>query len=173
MSINIAVNDVSGAQHLRCLVRGEIKNPNGPATIGDLVMDVYTGWLVFDYEGDGPDHIVSFVPLGTGSTSNLDIQAYPGGASAIVSASLSSFAGDPDLAAVDKATVKLMTQNFPGTPSPSARVLVLDASIAISGGKLHRVAYEVTVLVTAKEPSAALNELANSVLSIPRNRAVT
>jgi hypothetical protein len=131
-------------------------------------MDVYTGWLTFTYEAGLPhEHVVSFVPLGTGTGSNLDLQGYVGGIqSAIVSASVSSFADDPDLAAVDLASVKLaINHNFLGF---TANVLVLDASVAVSSGKLHRVAYQVTVLATAKEPSRALAELADSVVHINR-----
>jgi hypothetical protein len=167
MAINIPLRDVAGAQHLRCLVRGPVK-PDNPTNIVDLVMDVYTGWLTFTYEQDDPanDHVFSFVPLGTGTSTNLDIQSYVGGASAIVSASISSFADDPDLAAVDRATVKLVTKNFAGLLP--AQVLVLDASIAVGEGKLHRIAYQVTVLVTAKEPPRALAELNDTRLSIDR-----
>jgi hypothetical protein len=130
-------------------------------------MDVYTGWLMFTYEAGLPhEHVISFVPLGTGVGTNLDLQGYVGGIqSAVVSASVSSFADDPDLAAVDMATVKLVNHNFLGF---SANVLVLDASVAVSGGKLHRVAYQVTVLALAKEPSRALAELADSVVHIDR-----
>jgi hypothetical protein len=169
-AIDLSVEDVTGAQHHRFLVRGQIRNPSGPATIGDLVMDVYTGWLVFTYERDDPGiiQVLSFVPLGTGSGANLDLQGYPGGASAaIVSASMSSFADDPELAAVDTAKVKLATANFQGLPP--AQVLVLDVSIAVTEGRFHRVAYRVTVLAAAKEPSRPLAELAASVVSVNRS----
>lgn len=169
MAIKIPVRDVAGAQHLRCLVRGPVK-PDDSTNIVDLVMDVYTGWLTFTYEAGLPhENVISFVPLGTGTGTNLDIQNYVGGASAIVSASISSFAADPDLAAVDRASVKLQTKNLPGVLP--VQVLILDASVAVSEGKLHRIAYQVTVLVTAKEPSRALAELADTVQPIDRATA--
>jgi hypothetical protein len=166
MAINIPVRDVAGAQHLRCLVRGPVK-PDDSTNIVDLVMDVYTGWLTFTYQAGLPhENVISFVPLGTGTGTSQNIQGYVGGASAIVSASISSFADDPDLAAVDRATVKLVTKDFAGLLP--AQVLVLDASIAVGEGKLHRIAYQVTVLVTAKEPPRALAELNDTRLSIDK-----
>jgi hypothetical protein len=175
MDIIVPLRDVVAAQHQRCLVRGEINNPSGPNTIGDLVMDVYTGWIMFEYEQDDPghDHVMSFVPLGTGSGTKLDIVNYVGGVSAIVSASVSSFADAPDLAAVDKAKVLLKTHEFKGVPP--ARVLVLDASVAVTEGKLHRVSYQVTVLanvvpprppVTSSQPPVPFADLAGPVLSV-------
>jgi hypothetical protein len=163
---SIPIGDVDGAQHLRCVVSSGKPDSKGSPTL-DLVMDVYTGWLTFTHASNdfAQANVVSFVPLGTGTGTNVDIQNYVGGASAIVSASISSFADDPDLAAVDRARVKLTTHNFPGF---TGQVLVLNASVAVQEGKLHRVSYQVTALVTAKEPSRALAELDETVLSIDR-----
>lgn len=183
MAINIPVRDVAGAQHLRCVVRGEIGDPRiGRTTIGDLAMDVYTGWLVFQYERDDPGNtkVISFVPLGTKFGTNLDIQTYSAGVtSAIVSASVSSFADDPDLAAVDRASVKLLTHNFPGLAP--VQVLVLEADVAVTSGKLHRVSYQVTVLAnlvpprppgTLSQPPIPFAQIVGDVINIdPRSTA--
>ena len=56
---------------------------------------------------------VSFVPLGTKTSNQFNLQSYPKGGSAIASASLSSFSGNPDVAALDSATVKLANQDLP------------------------------------------------------------
>ena len=182
MTTLIPIQHVVEAQHLRCLVRGQIEN-----TIGDLVMDVYTGWFTWDHdETDQTDRVKSFVPLGTGLGAARDVQEYAGGVSKlsppIVSASISSFAGEPDTAAVNWAAVKLVPINVSDSSVEGGRrpalVLVLEADFVVTGGKLHRVSYQVTVLATPKEPStggllagqAALNQLANSRLALDDTR---
>ncbi len=170
MTVLVPLKGVVGAQHLRCIVRKPVKSPNGSTALADTVMDVYTGWLTFDLS-DGDlvrDHVRALVPLGTGSAGMLDIQEYAGGiSSVVVTASLSSFAGDPDVAAVDSATVKLKTHNFPGVPP--ADVLVLDVNVAVQDGTVHRVSYQITVLAAAKEPVRAVDELEASVIPLDRS----
>ena len=170
MAIHIPLRDVARPQFFRTVVGvGGRTNPDGSDDIRNTVMDIYTGWIVFDFhEGNDNlinDHVFSFIPLGPGTGNNVTLQNYTGGAGAIVSASISSFGGRPAVAAVDFATVKLVTHSFLGIPP--TQVLLLDASVAVQDGSLHRIAYQVTALAGAKEPPRALQELSNNVLSIP------
>jgi hypothetical protein len=177
--IPVRLKDVVEPQHLRCLVRGPLESNTN--VIGDSVLDVYTGTLVFDYEHTAQtlafDEVRSFVPLGPrgpGSTM-WDVQGYPRGASAVVSASVSSFGAVDNhvVAAVDSAQVQL--ENFNIIPNkPPADLFVIHASIAVQQGGLYRISYQVTVLVPSKEasvqgsstPPAVLRELNNDVVQL-------
>ncbi len=169
----IRIQEVVAAQHLRCLVSEPQANPSPPPpfTLVPVVMDIYTGWVLVDFiaasdaGGVVRNEFVSFIPLGTKTGSQFDLQGYPQGASAVVSASLSSFAtfDEETTCAVDSATVKLVTQNFPGF---SARVLVLNARIASSQAFLNRASYQVTVLANTQ---IAGTEFPNFVVSIDGN----
>jgi hypothetical protein len=171
MAINIPLSDVVHPQVFRTVVGiGSGTKPDGSDAINSMVMDIYTGWIVFNFNESNDnlihDHVFSFIPLGAGTGGNVTLQDYTGGAGAIVSASISSFGDRPAVAAVDFATVKVVTHSFPG--HVPAQVLLLDASVAVQDGSLHRIAYQVTALASAKEPPKALQELSNNVLSIPK-----
>jgi len=76
---------------------------------------------------------------------------------AVVAASLSSSADEPDTAAVDNAQVALEPRSFsPVQGSPPAQVLILRARIAVAGGKIHGISYQVTVRA---HPSQLVEEL--------------
>lgn len=153
----VPIQDVVAAQHLRCLVSEPVANPSPPPThnLVPVVMDIYTGWILVDIGApvDVGDvlriEFVSFIPLGTKTGSQFDVQGYPEGAAAIVSASLSSFetSDDETTCAVDSATVKVVTQNFPGF---SAEVLVLHGHIASLQSMINRASYQVTVLANTQ-----------------------
>jgi hypothetical protein len=108
-------------------------------------MDIYTGWILVGI--GAPEDVgdvqridfLSFIPLGTPGAP-FDVQGYPEGAAAIVSASLSSFetSDDETTCAVDSATVRVVTQNFSGVP---AQVLVLHAHIASLQSMINRASY--------------------------------
>jgi len=171
MAINIPLRDVVHPQVFRTVVgSGSGTNPDGSDAIHSMVMDIYTGWIVFDFNESNDnlihDHVFSFIPLGPGTGGNVTVQNYTGGAGAIVSASISSFGRRPAVAAVDVATIKLVTHSFSGIQP--AQVLLLDASVAVQDGSLHRIAYQVTAIASAKEPPKALQELSSNVLSIPQ-----
>jgi hypothetical protein len=134
-------------------------------------MDIYTGWILVGI--GAPEDVgdvqrmqfVSFIPLGTKTGSQFDVQSYPEGVAAIVSASLSSFetSDDETTCAVDSATVKVVTQNFPGF---SAQVLVLRAHIASFRSMINRASYQVTVLANTQ---IAGTEFPNFVVSLDRD----
>jgi hypothetical protein len=172
MAINIPLQNVVHPQFFRTVVGGGtgFTNPDGSDGIRNTVMDIYTGWIVFDFNETHDtlihEHVFSFIPLGPGSGGNVTLQNYTGGAGAIVSASISSFGRRPAVAAVDFATIKLVTHSFSGVLP--AQVLLLDASVAVQDGSLHRIAYQVTAIAGAKEPPKALQELSSNVLSIPQ-----
>lgn len=130
-------------QHARSFTQGVV---NGVQQA--VVMDIYTGTCMFDFPSDDDiirDKLISLVPLGPhGTGPNIDIQSYPGDATAIISASMTSFGDEPTGAGVDGALVRLESHNFPGFPP--AKVLVIHAEIGVEAGNLHRLAYQVTVL---------------------------
>jgi hypothetical protein len=85
--------------------------------------------------------VISFVPRGDGliqtfGEPNRDVDD----TLAIVSASLSSFGGEPDTAALDDASVNLEIRQFPGIGG-QPRVLILRATLAAAGGAVHGFAY--------------------------------
>jgi hypothetical protein len=143
----IPVQDVVATQFLRCQVNGEIPPPLAvPPTLETVTMDIYTGWILLaagnSSGGVFRNDFISFVPLGTKTGDRFDVQGYPEGTTAIVSASIASFASTdtPSTCAIDSATVDTRD-----VPDFSARVLVLKANYAIQHGWLNRVAYQVTV----------------------------
>jgi hypothetical protein len=127
-------------------------------------MIVYTGWVGATHGAVADltrDEVISFVPRGDGRIQtfgepNWDVDD----ALAIVSASLSSFGGEPDTAALDDASVNLEIRQFPGIGG-QPRVLILRATLAAAGGAVHGFAYQVTVLV---HPSQL-----GEVLRLPRH----
>jgi hypothetical protein len=157
----VPIQDVVGVGHLRCEVNGEIM-PD--AALETVVMDIYTGWILFGVGttgeaglfGTGTDDLsrdafVSFLPLGTRTDDHFDVQGYPDGTTAIVSASPASFASSdtPSTCAIDSARVDLRSfSEF------KASVLVLTANFALQNCMLNRVAYQVTVFA----PPARMNE---------------
>jgi hypothetical protein len=162
--VNISLRDVAKPQHVRSYTRGDVKMSDGTTFRGGVVMDIYTGTLTLDfYSSDlGRTTVRSFVPLGPPGPNGWEIQDYiSGNVTAIVSASLSGFGGDPDLAAVDAASVRLVTTTFPGRVG---NVLVIDANVAVDGGSILRVAYQVTALVAPQDPNHPIAELGNHVL---------
>jgi len=169
-NFDLTTNTGSGIhdpQHCRSLTTGIVNGVFQP-----VVMDIYTGTCVFDFpSGSGDirrDKLVSLVPLGLhGTGPDVEIQGYPGQATAIISASMTSIGEDPTGAAVDGAFVQLQSQNFPGFPP--AKVLVIRAEIGVEGGNLHRLAYQVTVLATTGE---AGNELPGMIVNVGRNQQV-
>jgi hypothetical protein len=168
----IPLRDVAKPQHLRCFTRGEMKNADGSLFFGDVVMDVYTGTLAFTFDSADISRttVRSFVPLGDPGPNGWEIQNYISGrVKPIASASLASFASDPDLAAVDAASVRLQTKNFRG--QRPAQVLVIEAQVAVAGGRLHRIAYQVTALSRPLDTSHPIAELGNNVLSLPGEEA--
>jgi hypothetical protein len=169
----IPIQDVVAAQHLRCLVSDSVTNPAPPPphTLVPVVMDIYTGWILVGI-GAPPDvgdvqriEFLSFIPLGTKTGAQFDVQGYPEGAAAIVSASLSSFetSDEETTCAVDSATVNVVTQNFPGFSAP---VLVLHAHIASLQSMINRVSYQVTVLANTQ---IAGTEFPTFVVSLDRD----
>jgi hypothetical protein len=164
--IKISPEHVHDPQHLRSLVT----NVGGETP---LVLDVYTGWLVFDFDEPSDnirrDQVISWVPLGTKTSSGaFEVQTYPEGADAVVTASLSSFGDGASVAAVDGALIEIKKQPLPGrTVDP---VLVLIADVAVSQGGLHRVSYQVTVLANTKERG---QEFRGQVDSIPPGQVIT
>jgi len=156
----IPVEDVVATQHLRCTVNGELppswlRPPTTSPTLEPVFMDIYTGWIVVGiasaalagWFGVNTNDIsrnafVSFVPLGSKTGDHFDVQGYPFGTTAIVSASPASFATSdtPSTCAIDSATVEVRD-----VPAFSAGVLVLTANYAIQSCYLNRVAYQVTV----------------------------
>jgi hypothetical protein len=167
MAINVPLRDVVRPQFFRSVVGSSTgAKPDGSDSIRNIVMDIYTGWIVFDFHESHDtlihDHVFSFIPLGPGSGGLVTVQDYTGGANAIVSASIASFGGRPAVAAVDFATIKLVPHSFAG--HAPAHVLLLDASVAVQDGSLHRIAYQVTAIAGAKEPPRAIQELGEHVL---------
>lgn len=142
------LNEIVEAQHVR-------------SVLADGVMDIYAGWLqfyMFTFWGEfQPATFVSFVPLSTKTGNKFDLQSYPEGGSVIASASLSSFADNPNVAAVDAARATLSDQNLPQFPAVTLPLLSVD--LAVEGGVLHRYAYQVTVLT----PTTGAKLLANVV----------
>ena len=54
--------------------------PPRPPSFTNVVMDIYTGWNVFDFRSDGDvnrDKVISFVPLGTQTSGKLSPQGRP------------------------------------------------------------------------------------------------
>jgi hypothetical protein len=152
-------------KHIRSLTQGLVPPSTSFQTV---VMDIYTGTCVFDFKsGDlQVGDLVSLVPLGlhNGTGPNVDIQGYPGDATAVISASMTSFDEDPTGAGVDGAFVRLEQQSFPGFLP--AKVLVIRAEIGVEDGNLHRLAYQVTVLATGAQ------DLPNMILNVVPNQQV-
>lgn len=175
MTFAIPIKQVVAAQHLRCVVSGEITNPAPPppSLLVPEVMDIYTGWIRAEIGNPTDDHVArdkftSFIPLGTKTGSQFNVQGYPEGADAIVSASISSFATEDDAdntCAIDSATVKVVNQNLPGF---AAQLLVLTANLAIQAAMLSRVSYQVTVLARTQLNGA---EFPNFVVSLDPDTA--
>lgn len=148
MALNVQIKDVVRPQSLDTLT---VRRGGSFQTDADQrVLQVYTGWVAATH-GAGNDltrnTAISFVPLDgnrrvqTFNPGNVDL----GQIEAVVTASLSSFGGDPDVAAVDRASVRLEPQTFGGVGG-NPLVLVLRATLAAQDGAVHAFAYQVTVL---------------------------
>jgi hypothetical protein len=120
------------------------------------------GWILLGYDNTSSDTLVqdsfdSLVPLGGAKGGTIPVQQYPLGATAIVSASISSYGRGPDTVAVDSARVGVKhlyaLDSDSGALFPATRLapggadlLVLTVDFAISTGVFNRVAYQITVL---------------------------
>lgn len=147
MTLNVELKDISNPQRLRTLTT----RPGGtPGTFADQrLLIVYCGWIGATH-GAGSDltrnTAISFVPnedggVQTFKAGNQDL----GDVEAIVTAGLSSFGDDPDVAAVDRVTVALETRTFPGVAGHPL-VLILRATLAAQNGAVHAFNYQVTLL---------------------------
>ena len=135
----LTTNDIDEPRYLRHLVPGVTDE-------APQVLDIYTGWLKFDFSVGGVltrQRVVSWVPLAIHG-GKADVQTYPQGAEAIVTASLSSFGHSAQAACVDRAFIATKTQ--PLTHKTLKPVLVLTVDVAAHNGSLLRIAYQVTVL---------------------------
>ena len=148
MAISVKVKDVVLPRHLAAF-------PFIDRTSTDRVkMEVYTGWVGVNHTGGGSlqrTEAVTFVLL----SKNL-VQPYQQEKDLLevtVTATPSSVADDDDeanVAAVDKASVKLEPQTFPGVGG-SPLCLVLRATVAALNATVHAITYQVTVLTTGRE----------------------
>ena len=185
----LPVHSVYNAHSLRALVRGEYVTRGGNRVLGDLVMDVYTGWVNFENFWDpfdkdaGGDELVTFVPLGPidhGMTDPgpqlVDIQAYNNLsldgrplARPIVHAAISSFGERPAVVAINSATIRVEPRVFPGALGEQF-VLIMGLNVAIQDGRFHSVSYQVTVLAQPREQGeAVLAEMQAAAVSIDRH----
>ena len=147
MSIKVKMSDMSRPQRLAALVVREGGDPTVPADRRLLI--VYTGWIGATHEAGGNlvrEEVVSFVPNDPNTVQTFKPGKEGGeGVQAVVTASLSSFGGEPDTAAVDRASVSLENKPFLSVDG-NALVLVLKVEVAAAGGAVHGIAYQVTVL---------------------------
>ncbi len=138
MGLFVALKDVVNAQDLH--LPYVAPSASGQPQVNHLIF--YTGWLPFNHQSSsfGTNDVASFVPNQDGTLDILPEDM----TDAIVTASLTSFLDDPDTAAVDRAAVHVKQFQFPGLGG-SQSVLVLDAALAVNGGSVRRLAYQVTV----------------------------
>jgi hypothetical protein len=176
MSVKIGLGDVLGAGHLRCWV-----SKQATSFIPEM-MDIYTGWILLGYDNTSSvlvrDSFDSFVPLGPEKGGKIPVQQYPLGATAIVSASISSYGRGPDTVAVDSGRVGVKhfkaldsASALPATPlgSGGADLLVLTVDFAISEGFFNRIAYQITVLAPVPshvDPTQAVLDYDLNVLQL-------
>jgi len=141
------------------------------------------GWILLGYDNTSSDTLVqdsfdSLVPLGGAKGGTIPVQQYPLGATAIVSASISSYGRGPDTVAVDSGRVGVKhfkaldsASALPATPlgSGGADLLVLTVDFAISTGVFNRVAYQITVLAPVPshvDPTQAVLDYDMNVLQL-------
>jgi len=164
------INAIYNAHSLRAIVRGDCVDQKGDHFLGDLVLDVYTGWIGIrqlmgwtEMGGVWRTELVTYVPLGpidhpAGDPGPLlvDIQAYNNVfegrplTQAVVHATLTSLVDNPDVAAVDVANILVEPRLFPGTVGEQF-VPILYVTGALQAGEIHGFSYHITVLSQPKE----------------------
>jgi hypothetical protein len=147
MPLNVELKDITRPQRSATLTT----RPGGtPGAFADQrLLLVFTGWVGATHSAGGDltrNIAISFVAnpdrtVQTFKSGNQDL----GQVEAIVVAGLSSFGGDPDVAAVDQVTVGLEPRTFPGVGGQPL-VLILRATLAAQDGSVHAFGYQVTVL---------------------------
>ncbi len=145
MPIRVRLRDVAQPQDLRVDATRSGGNPASDADRRALI--VHTGWIGATFVSDelAREEVISFVPLDNGEIQRFELGNQDlGNVTAVVTASLSSFADEPNTAAVDNATVRLEPRTFPGIEG-SPQVLILRARVTVAGGKIHGISYQVTV----------------------------
>ncbi len=148
MAINVPIKNVLQPQHLDFFASTSL----GAAT--SVKIEVFTGIIACNFTGDdGTVHrtnVVSFVPIGPN-----EIRPYNDGdiLDTTIICTTSSVADDDDeanVAAVDRASVKLEPQVFGGI-SGSPLCLILRATVAALSATVHAITYQVTVKSRGRE----------------------
>ncbi|MFF4732857.1 hypothetical protein ACFY3M_48060 [Streptomyces mirabilis] len=129
-----------------------------PATATGLI--IYTGWIGFNH-GAGSDltrtTVQSFIPNDDRSVDIFtvaDTQILPHA----VSASLTAFGADPDVAAVDSAHIDMAHREFKGIEGVQ-NLLVLTASVAAQNGAALKLSYQIVVAPLTSFDSVLFNPL--------------
>jgi hypothetical protein len=150
MTIEVLSSAVISPRSIQVWVKADDPSHPGVPTNENVLMQIYTGEILFDYNRTGSgtvqnDNIRSYIPY-----EDYTIQAYntsddpPGTVIGSLTGEFTSTTNS--LAAVNKVRVGMGTPTFSGI-NQSVNVLILVADVAAMHASAQSLAYQVTVLV--------------------------